>query len=327
MRNPEFDEWSAAAQPDGFPDRIVWTFGMSGDETKAIEGGRADWMADSPTQLADIMARHARQVHVDPLFGLGYLAFNVREAPFDDPRVRRAVSFAADRGKVVSLLGGHDAARPSCQILPPGIPGYRPYCPFTTDPGPTGAWVGPDVARARRLVDGSPTRRHESDGVGTPVLLRRGDRRIRRFTPAGARVRVDPPGRVRGGVRAERQRFTTGRAGLGRIWIADYPSASDFFGFFFRCSAFRLGDPAHTRSASFFCRPHPRPADGRGRSPPDQRSSEGRQAVGRCGPTGDLSCPWVPLVNFQIVDFVSARVGNYQFHPLWGILLDQLWVR
>jgi peptide/nickel transport system substrate-binding protein len=37
--------------------------------------------------------------------------------------------------------------------------------------------------------------------------------------------------------------------------------------------------------------------------------------------------PWVPLVSFQIVDFVSARVGNYQFHPLWGILLDQLWVQ
>jgi hypothetical protein len=26
-------------------------------------------------------------------------------------------------------------------------------------------------------------------------------------------------------------------------------------------------------------------------------------------------------------DFVSKRVGNYQFHPLWGLLIDQLWVR
>jgi peptide/nickel transport system substrate-binding protein len=37
--------------------------------------------------------------------------------------------------------------------------------------------------------------------------------------------------------------------------------------------------------------------------------------------------PWLPTVNLNTVDFVSARVGNYQFHPQWGMLLDQLWVR
>jgi len=24
---------------------------------------------------------------------------------------------------------------------------------------------------------------------------------------------------------------------------------------------------------------------------------------------------------------LSARVGNYQFHPYWNLLIDQLWVR
>jgi peptide/nickel transport system substrate-binding protein len=36
--------------------------------------------------------------------------------------------------------------------------------------------------------------------------------------------------------------------------------------------------------------------------------------------------PWVPLVNPRLIDFVSARVRNYQFHPYWGILADQLWI-
>jgi hypothetical protein len=27
------------------------------------------------------------------------------------------------------------------------------------------------------------------------------------------------------------------------------------------------------------------------------------------------------------VTLVSERVGNYQYHPLWGTLIDQLWVR
>jgi peptide/nickel transport system substrate-binding protein len=35
----------------------------------------------------------------------------------------------------------------------------------------------------------------------------------------------------------------------------------------------------------------------------------------------------IPLVNPKRVDFLSRRVGNYQYNPQWGILLDQLWVR
>jgi peptide/nickel transport system substrate-binding protein len=33
---------------------------------------------------------------------------------------------------------------------------------------------------------------------------------------------------------------------------------------------------------------------------------------------------WVPLVNPRLIDFVSARVRNYQFHPYWGIIADRL---
>lgn len=36
--------------------------------------------------------------------------------------------------------------------------------------------------------------------------------------------------------------------------------------------------------------------------------------------------PWIPLVNPLGVDLVSARVGNYQRSPEFGVLLDQLWV-
>jgi ABC-type transport system substrate-binding protein len=37
--------------------------------------------------------------------------------------------------------------------------------------------------------------------------------------------------------------------------------------------------------------------------------------------------PTVPLVNANDTALVSERVGNYQHHPLWGPLLDQLWVK
>jgi hypothetical protein len=36
---------------------------------------------------------------------------------------------------------------------------------------------------------------------------------------------------------------------------------------------------------------------------------------------------WVPLVNPRWVELVSARVGNYQHHPYWGLLAAQVWLR
>jgi hypothetical protein len=35
----------------------------------------------------------------------------------------------------------------------------------------------------------------------------------------------------------------------------------------------------------------------------------------------------VSLVNTRGLALVSKRVGNYQYHPQFGPLLDQLWVQ
>ena len=35
----------------------------------------------------------------------------------------------------------------------------------------------------------------------------------------------------------------------------------------------------------------------------------------------------LPTVYFRETDVLSPRVGNYQYHVLWGPLVDQLWVR
>lgn len=37
--------------------------------------------------------------------------------------------------------------------------------------------------------------------------------------------------------------------------------------------------------------------------------------------------PWVRLVNRNAVDVLAKRVGNYQYTPHLGVLIDQLWVR
>ena len=37
--------------------------------------------------------------------------------------------------------------------------------------------------------------------------------------------------------------------------------------------------------------------------------------------------PTVPLLNWSSTSVTAERVDNYQAHPLWGPLLEQLWVK
>ena len=60
---------------------------------------------------------------------------------------------------IVRNWGGPEAAEPTCQLLPHGVPGYRRYCPYTRDSARRAAHgQGPDLARARELVAASGTR-------------------------------------------------------------------------------------------------------------------------------------------------------------------------
>jgi YVTN family beta-propeller protein len=325
-RNPDFRLWSAAAQPGGFPDRMVWSIGLTpGQEVAAIEAGRADWALDPPPGYQSLNARYPSQVHLNPLPGISYVAFNVTVPPFNDLRVRQAVSLAADRNQAVSALGGPGAAQPTCQILPPGVPGYRPYCPFTVDPGASGTWIGPDLARARQLVAASHTEgmrvvvwAHQWDGPLGPYAVE-----VLRELGYRASLTVASVPAFARNVNDTRRQV---QASVG-TWVADYPSASDFFDLHFQCSTFVPADPADTRSGDFFCDPD----IDRQMDQADQLQTSNPQAAADIWAKVDQEITdlavWVPFVGLRFADFTSARVGDYQYNPIWGILLDQLWVR
>jgi YVTN family beta-propeller protein len=326
VRNPEFREWSAAAQPEGFPDRIVWAFGLSpNEEVAAIEGGRADWTDDPLPDVSGLVARFPRQVHVSPIPGTASIAFNVTVPPFNDIRVRRAVSFVADRRTAVRVFGGPDVARPTCQILPPGLPGYHPYCPYTVDPGPGRAWIGPDVARARGLVTASRT-----TGMRVVVWAHRFDAALGRYAISVLRVlgyraslHLATALSFSRNVNDTRRRIQA----TASEWIVDFPSASDIFDLFYRCSTFIPADPADTRSSLFFCNPR----IDRQMDEADRLQISDPRGADKVWASVDheitnlaLSVPFVSLRN---LDFTSARVGDYQFSPDLGTLIDQFWVR
>jgi peptide/nickel transport system substrate-binding protein len=74
----------------------------------------------------------------------GYLAFNVRDPILKDPRVRRALAYAIDRGPVIHYLW-RDFARPAISILPPESWAFdRNVTIYPHDP-----------VRARQLLEGA----------------------------------------------------------------------------------------------------------------------------------------------------------------------------
>ena len=159
VRNPRFRAWTPD-RPDGFPDRISFRYQRTKAQIAGVEKGAADIaIFDGPTDFAArVRARHGARLHADLAPGTGYAFLNVRTPPFDDPRARRALNYAVDRGRLAELMGAGVTHQPTCQMLPPGFQGYTPSCPYTANPNSAGTWTGPDLAKARRLVAASGTR-------------------------------------------------------------------------------------------------------------------------------------------------------------------------
>jgi peptide/nickel transport system substrate-binding protein len=89
VRNPRFVEWSQAAQPDGFPDRIEGSYGISSaQQVSGVEQGRLDVTGDSPPehQLGQLDTRYPSQLHEVVLPWTYGFALNTRAPPFSDVR-------------------------------------------------------------------------------------------------------------------------------------------------------------------------------------------------------------------------------------------------
>jgi hypothetical protein len=37
--------------------------------------------------------------------------------------------------------------------------------------------------------------------------------------------------------------------------------------------------------------------------------------------------PYAPMYVQRFIDLLSRRVGDYKYSQVWGVLVDQLWVR
>jgi YVTN family beta-propeller protein len=330
-RNPRFHVWSATAQPAGYPDQIVWRLGLRPRRAVlSVAHGQADLVSDiggPPSDLIDeLRTRFRGQIHTNPAMGTDFFFLNTRVKPFNDVRVRRALNYAIDRTRIVAIYGGPGTAVPTCQILPPQMPGFRRTCPYTRDPRSDGRWRTPDVAKARRLIAASSTRGMAVDVWDTP-------------TPANAREQ----GRYvtallrRLGYRAslhllpdrEFLRYTDDSRNHAQVvaggWGADYPSPSSLIGRL-TCSAF-ISNSTSTYDNSQFCDPRIDRQIARAQVLQTTDRRRAIEAWERLDREITNRAIWLPTVTGTLTDIVSKRVGNYQFHAFWGVLADQLWVR
>jgi len=108
-------------------------------------------------------------------------------------------------------------------------------------------------------------------------------------------------------------------------WFQDYPVPSDFVDPLLSCGSFLPASPVNVNTAEF-CDPR---IDTQARTAYTLQSSAPATAMGRWAAIDrELvdEAPWVPLYNPRDLTVLSTRVGNYQFHPYWSLLIDQLWV-
>ncbi|MEU9242147.1 ABC transporter substrate-binding protein [Streptomyces sp. NPDC048385] len=150
--------WSAAVddQRKAYPDRIDVQSGLDSSvinqRLSASQGTDAAAVTTDtnlgPAELAKVTGDKelAARVGTGHFGYTNYIAFNPKVKPFDDPKVRQAISYAVDRSSVINAAGGSALAEPATTFLPDQKSfGYTPYDLFPA--GDTG-----NVATAKELL-------------------------------------------------------------------------------------------------------------------------------------------------------------------------------
>ena len=300
--------------------RIVYTVGVP-EATSVLEirGGQADYAADGvpPASNAELGrefgpdSEAAKDGHqrffVNPTLAFQYLALNTSRPLFSDVNVRKAVQYAIDRPALVRLSGAY-AGEPTDQILPPGLSAFKDADIYPLD--------GPNVEQAKELMGGKtgkavlytcnespcPERaqliQSNLKAIGIDVEIKQWPRSVQ-FTKEG--IRGEP--------------FDIADEG----WIADYADPSNFI---IKLLDGRTIQAENNVNFSYFNDPtFQRKMDEAQQKTGDERD-EAFAALDE-----DITRNASPLVNWMVpnnIDFVSARVGCYQWQPVYFMNLAEL---
>ena len=239
------------------------------------------------------------------------------------------MNYAVDRNRLVELAGGPTVAQVGCQMLPPNVDGYRPFCPYTLHPDAAGSYNGPNLAKARRLVAASGTRGQAVTAwfYDRPIGLRISAYIVSVLRSLGYKAHsgLVPTAGIDPTWRPSRQ---AGVAGIG----STFPSANNALSPIFTCGSY-IRDVRRNENYAEFCNRHIDAEISHARALQINDPNAASQLWTRIDRQLTLLAPWVVLRESVAADFVSRRTHNYT--PCWlsfeagitGACLDQLWVR
>ncbi|MDB6170345.1 MAG: extracellular solute-binding protein family 5 [Verrucomicrobia bacterium] len=126
-RNPKY--WDAANVK--LDQIIFFPAEEPATEERMFRTGQVDMTYELPQSKLDTYRRqYPESLRIEPYLGIYFYRFNVSRPPFNDKRVRRALSLAIDRESIVkNVLRGDQ--QPEYAISYPGTAGYTPRARLT----------------------------------------------------------------------------------------------------------------------------------------------------------------------------------------------------
>jgi len=332
VRNPYFKEWNHQAQPQGYPDQIIYKFGITPtDQVTEVENNQANWAYDPipADRLNEIGTKYASQAHVNALTAMWYMPMNVNLAPFNNVKARQAVNYAIDRAAMVKIFGGSQLAAPVCSFLPPNFPGHIDYCGYTkgaTPDKPATAWGAPDLALAKQLVKESGT---AGQAVGIVVSDDDVNKQMGVYLQSvlnsiGYKATVKP---ISGNIQFTYIQNTKNKVQISVTqWYQDYPAASDFLNVLLSCASFTPNSDSSINMAGY-CN---KAIDAKMQAAIAKGVTDPVSANKMWGAIDEEIMKDAPVaVAFtpKQLDFISSGTKNYHFSLQYKMFVDQLQVK
>jgi ABC-type transport system substrate-binding protein len=230
-----------------------------------------------------------------------YLALNTARPALQKVNLRKAINHAIDRPALLRVAGKY-AGKRTDQILPPNMQGFREAALYPIK--------GANPIRGRQLANGA------KDDITilyttSPVSVARAQILKYNLEQIGLGVTLKPQPfavalRTAGTRGSDFDMFLI-------AWFADYPDPFDFINVLL--DGQNIQD-ANNSNYSYFSSPK------YNRAMADAAKLSGQARYDAYGKL-DVemmrdAAPWAPLSNGNIREFVSGRVSNYLFHPVYG---------
>jgi peptide/nickel transport system substrate-binding protein len=149
VRNPHFTGSTIPGVAPGHVDVDVKIVSNNQSEAEQVLGNTADVFDYNdtipPTLISQVENQAKGRYAKEPTVSGEYFFLNTKEAPFNNPLAREAVTYAIDRRALERLDSG--MLDPGCFFLPVGMPGHpSAKCPYGEPE------AAPNLAKAKELV-------------------------------------------------------------------------------------------------------------------------------------------------------------------------------